>query len=286
MPIYTLTNIPSMRAQRYLGIAQRVLNITLERLSSGKRINRAQDDAAGLLLVTRFTKSIQAWETGGNNLRMGLDLLSTADSFTSIILEDLHRLNELANQANNGLLSDDERELLNMEFREIVPEIQRLALNTRFLGKTLLTGSLAVNVQAGEGASNVVSVVIRWMSGGAGSGGLTIGGNGLNISALSIGTASEALSTLQSLSLYAFPRITNFMANIGAQAAAFTKSVDATDALVENLISSRGRIENADLAKETTNLTNYQIVVQSGISALVQANAAQTLALALLGGGA
>ncbi|MCM8824446.1 MAG: hypothetical protein NC822_07235, partial [Candidatus Omnitrophica bacterium] len=88
------------------------------------------------------------------------------------------------------------------------------------------------------------------------------------------------------LSLYAFPRITNFMANIGAQAAAFTKSVDATDALVENLISSRGRIENADLAKETTNLTNYQIVVQSGISALVQANAAQTLALALLGGGA
>ncbi len=277
MPMYVLSNIQSMRAQRYLGIAQRGLNTTLERLASGKRINRAQDDAAGLLLATRLTRGIQAWNQGAENLRMGLDMLSTADSFSTIILEDLQRLNELANAALNGMLSDDERELLNKEFREIIPEIQRLAVNTKYLGQTLLAGNLTVSIRAGEGVGNVVTVQI---------GALTYGAGGLQISGISIGTIADASGALSILSGTAFPQITSVMAQIGAQAAAFTKSVDATDALVENLTSARDRILLADLAEETTNLTNNQIVVQSGISALVQANAAQTLALALLGGGA
>jgi len=274
MPIFVLTNIPSMRAQRHLGVAQRALNTTLERLASGKRINRAEDDPAGLLVSNRLTRSIQSWQAGSDNLSMGLDLLHTADSYTTIILEDLERLNELANSAYNGLLSDTERALLNKEFTQIIPEIQRLAANTKFLGQTLLAGNLQVSVQAGEGTGNVVTVQI---------GTLTTGGTGLNISALTVSTQAQASTSLGALS-DAFTQMTSVIAQIGAQAAAFTKSVDATDALVENLTAAQSRIMNADLAEETTNLTNSQIIVQSGISALVQANSAQTLALALLGG--
>ncbi|MBD3268622.1 MAG: hypothetical protein GF379_00365, partial [Candidatus Omnitrophica bacterium] len=247
MPIYTLSNIPSMRAQRYLGVSQRSLNTTLERLASGKRINNAQDDPAGLLLTTRFNRSITGWSQGAENLRMGLDLLSTADSFTTIILEDLNRLDELANESLNGLYSDEERALIDKEFQEIIPEIQRLATNTKYLGKTLLTGSLAVSIQSGEGSGNVVTVQI---------GCLTTGGNGLNVDGLTISTQAQASAVLSVLNATSFNQINSVMAEIGAQASAFTKSVDATDALVENLSSARDRIYLADLAAETTNLTN------------------------------
>lgn len=160
MPIFIQSNIPSIRAQRNLGVAQRALNATLERLATGKRINRASDDPAGLLLSSRLTTSIQAWSTGADNLRLGLDLLNTADSFMTIVNDNLLRLNELANQAMNGLLSDDERSLLDQEFKEIIPEIQRLTQNTTFLGQTLFVG-LSVSVVAGDGVSNVVTVMIN-----------------------------------------------------------------------------------------------------------------------------
>jgi flagellin len=284
MPIYVLSNIPSIRAQRNLGITQRALNTTLERLATGKRINRASDDPAGLLLSSKETKSIVAWNQGAENMRLGLDMLNTADSFTTIILEDLQRLNELANAAKNGLISDEERALLDLEFQQIIPEIDRLGENTQFLGRTLLGGGVSVEVQAGEGINNVITVRLKWISAGA-SGGLTSGAaGGLAIDTLSIDTLANASNALTTLSRLSFPRIHDFMSRVGAQSAAFIKSVDATDALVENLTAARDRILLADLAEETTNLTNNQIIVQSGISALVNANAAQTLALALLGG--
>jgi len=272
MAIYTLSNIPSMRAQRYLNISQRSLNTALERLSSGKKINHASDDPAGMLLSTRFTRSIQAWETGANNLQMATDLLNTADSFSTIIREDVERLNELANQSLNGLLSDNERALLDEEFQAILPEINRLATNTKYLGLTIFSGALSVEVKAGEGSTNVVTVSISGLSTTA-----------LQINGQSIGNQGAASTALSAIGA-AFSVLAGALAEIGAKASAFTKSMDATDALVENLAASKATIMNADLAKETTNLTNSQIVVQSGISALVQANSAQTLALSLLGG--
>lgn len=275
MPLYILSNIQSMRAQRHLGIQQRGLNTTLERLASGKRINNAKDDPAGLLLSTRFGKSVTAWKSGSNSLRLGLDLISTADSYLTILVEDLERLYQLGSDAMNGLLSNNERALLNEEFTRIIPEMQRLAQNTKFLDQTLLAGGMTVSIRAGEGAGNNVTIQI---------GTLTTGNNGLNISSQTIGTQAAASAALSALSA-AFSTINQVIAEIGAQGNAFTKSVDAQDALVENLTAAKGRILNADLAQETTNLTNQQIVVQSGISALVQANSAQTLALALLGGG-
>lgn len=274
MPMYVLNNIPSMRAQRHLGVQQRGLNTTLERLASGKRINNAKDDPAGLLLSTRLGKSVTAWNSGTNSLEMGLDLLSTADSYLTILVEDLSRLYQLASDAMNGLLSDGERALLDEEFQEIIPEMDRLAVNTKFLDQTLLAGSLVATIRVGEGTGNNVNITI---------GTLTIGANGLNIDTLSITSLQAASAALQALS-NAFSSINQVIAEIGAMGNAFTKSVDAQKALVENLSAAQGRIMNADLAEETTNLTNQQIVVQSGISALVQANSAQTLALALLGG--
>jgi flagellin len=275
MPLYVLTNIPSMRAQRHLGVSQRGLNTTLERLASGKRINSAKDDPAGLLLSTRLGKSVTAWQSGSNSLNMGLDLIATADSFLTILVDDLERLYQLASDAMNGLLSNGERSLLNEEYSRILPEMQRLALNTKFLDQTLLAGGMTVSIRVGEGTGNNVTIQI---------GALTYGGGALAISNTSITSQGAASAALQALS-NAFSSIGQIIAEVGAQGNAFTKSVDAQNALVENLTAAKGRILNADLAVETTNLTNQQIVVQSGISALVQANSAQTLALALLGGG-
>lgn len=263
-----------MSAQRNLGIQQRSLNTTLERLASGKRINSAKDDPAGLLLATRFGKSVTAWQSGTNSLNLGLDLISTADSYLTVMVEDMERLYQLASDAMNGLLSNDERALLNEEFTRIIPEMQRLALNTKFLDQTLLAGGMTVSIRAGEGAGNNVTIQI---------GTLTTGNNGLDISALTIGTQAAASAALSGLSM-GFSTLNQVIAEIGAQGNAFTKSADAQGALVENLMAAKSRILNADLAAETTNLTNQQIVVQSGISALVQANSAQTLALGLLQG--
>jgi flagellin len=279
MPIYVLGNIPSLNAQRNLGVAQRSLNQALERLSSGLRINSAKDDAAGMLIAARTQKSIIAWSVGANNLRLGGDLLATADSFGSIIIEDLQRMYDLTNQSLNGLLSDSERDLLNNEFRDLRNEVQRLAVNTRFLSQSLLTGDVdGLSVRTGEGAGNIVTLSIYGLTTGnaAAAGGISIALNVIS----SQGGASDAFVALSA----AIERTTSTLGYIGAKSAAFAKSIDATDALVENLTSARNRIVNADVAAETTNLTNAQIIVQSGISALVQANSAQTLALSLLGG--
>lgn len=274
MPIYVLSNVPSMKAQRNLGISQRALNQALERLSSGKRINRAADDPSGLLIATRTSLSITAWSSGSANLHMGLDMLSTADSFGTVILEDLQRLYDLANQSNNGLITDAERSLLNQEFRETINEIQRLTINTKFLSQSLLTGDLQnISIKTGEGVSNIVTITIS---------AITTGTTGLAISGISIDEQSLAASALSQI-VSAISHLNSVMGVIGTKASAFTKSIDATDALVENLKSSNARLMNADMAAETTNLTNSQIIVQSGISALVQSNSAQTLALALLG---
>ncbi|MBN2484256.1 MAG: hypothetical protein JXD21_08670 [Candidatus Omnitrophica bacterium] len=272
MPLYIRSNIPSMTAQRQLGIQQRGLNTTLERLASGKRINNAKDDPAGLLLAARLGKSITAWQSGSNSLKLGLDLINTADSYLTIMVEDLERLYQLASDAMNGLLSDSERGLLNEEYSRILPEMQRLALNTKFLDQTLLAGGMTVSIRVGEGTANNVTIQI---------GALTYGGGGLAISATSITSQGAASSALQALS-NAFSAIGQVIAQVGAQGNAFTKSADAQDALVENLTAAKSRIINADLAQETTNLTNQQIIVQAGISALVQANSAQSLALGLL----
>lgn len=275
MALRILTNTASLGAQRELDIAQRALYQTLEKLSSGKRINHSWQDAAGFLLGIQMGYQITGVQAGTNNLTMAVDLLNTADSFTRAIDADMNRMVELAYQAKNNLLTAQQRSALDNEFQELITEIQRLATNAVYNGRTLLDGSLiAVTVQTGYSASDFVQVSIDNMSTGA------LGLAGLGVTTVAL--AQTAISTINSTVRNIFgPAV----ARIGAQAASWLKSIDAQDAYAQNLTAARSRITDADIAAETTNLTNYQVIVQSGIAALAQANAAQTLALGLIGGG-
>lgn len=277
MALRILTNIPSLTAQRNLDIAQRALTKALERLSSGIRINRAADDPAGFLVSILMDFQVKGVDVGTNNLLMAVDLLNTADAYVRTISENLTRMEELAFLAHNSLLSDAQRAAYNLEFQERIIEIQRLASNAAYMGKALLTGSLVGSIiQTGPSLVDVVTISIET---------LTTGACGLNISGLSISTMSSASQVIftmpTTINTYFGPRI----ANIAAQASAWLSSSDAQKALLEALKAGKSRIWDADLAAETTNLTNAQVIVQSGIAALAQANAAQTLALGLIGMG-
>ena len=272
MPLRILTNTQSLFAQTNLGIAQKGLNQALERLSSGLRINHAYDDPAGFLFSLQMSFTINGSAAGNNNLRMAIELMNTADSYSRTISENLSRMNELATQAHNALLTADQRAGLNYEFRELIGEIQRLAQNAVYNGKTLLDGSIIGSaVQAGFSVSDVVQISINSLTTAA-----------LGIAALSISSMTAASSSIAAVNSAAVTILSPAVASLGAQAAGWMKSTEAQDFYLTNLRAARSRINDADIAAETTNLTNYQVIVQAGVAALAQSNSAQTLALGLL----
>jgi flagellin len=181
----------------------------------------------------------------------------------------------LATQAHNALLTGDQRAGLNYEFQELIGEIQRLSTNAAYNGKTLLDGTiLGSTVQSGFSVADQVQISIA---------ALTTAANGLAIAGMTISSMTGASSAIQAVNSVAVGVLAPAVASLGAQAAGWMKSTEAQDFYLTNLKSARSRIQDADVAAETTNLTNYQVIVQSGIAALAQANSAQTLALGLLG---
>lgn len=271
-----LTNTMSLVAQTNLSYTQRALTTALERLSSGSRINHAYDDPAGYLMSIQMQFQITGNDVGTNNLYMAVDALNTADSFLRVMQDDLQRMNELAYLAKNDLLTADQRATYNNEFVELVDEIQRLATNANYNGRVLMSGSLqGVTIQTGASATNVVTMSINT---------LTIGTSGLNVSNLSISTISGANCAILQLASAIRFNLGPTVAVIGAQASGWYRSTAAQEAYSTNLKAARSRIYDADIAVETTNLTNAQVIVQSGIAALAQANSAATLALGLIGG--
>jgi len=275
MPLRINLNKDALFSQTNLGITQRKLSSALERLSSGLRINHSYEDPAGFLFSVQMQFQILGVDTGTNNLTMAIDALNTADSYTRTITEDMQRMVELSYQAKNAILTDQQRSTLNSEFMEIIEEIQRLATNAVYNGRALLNGSLqGLTIQTGFSSTDVVSLSIPT---------LTIGNSGLAISALSIsGSMTWAQSAVQQINFSSVSLLGPTIAAIGAQASGWLKSADAQAAYSTNLKAARSRIIDADLAQETVNLTNAQVVVQSGIAALAQANQAQTMALGLL----
>jgi flagellin len=276
MPLRINLNANSLFAQTNLAVKQRAMSTALERLSSGLRINHSSDDAAGFLLSLQMQFQIVGVDAGTNNLSMAIDLLNTADSYTRTISDDMTRMVDLASQAKNQLLTGNQRTALNFEFQELLDEIQRLTTNATYNGRTLLDGGLnGVTVQTGASNGDIVIVSIGTMTTGAVA--------GLGISMLSIGTFTAAMSAISMINSAVNIILSPNVASIGAQAAGWLKSVDAQQMYSTNLKAARSRIVDADIAVETTNMTNAQVVVQSGIAALAQANSAQTLALGLIG---
>jgi flagellin len=270
-----LTNAMSLVAQTNLTVSQKAMDQALTRLSSGARINTSADDPAGYIMALQMQFQITGTDVGTNNLNMAVDAMNTADGFLRVINTNLSRMLELAYLAKNDLMTPDQRALYNYEFLELVNEIDRLTLNANYNGKVLMNGSMnGVTVQTGASATDVVTLSI---------GILTIGTSGLYINTLGISTLSAANCTILQINSTTRGNLGPVLAAIGAQSAGWSRSIQAMESYSTNLKSAKSRIWDADIAAETTNLTNAQVIVQSGIAALAQANAAATMALGLIG---
>ena len=280
MPIIVNSNIASLNAQRNLNMSNTALAGSLQKLSSGLRVNSAKDDAAGLAVAEGLTSQIRGNNQGVRNAYDGISVAQTAESALGQVGNNLQRIREVAVQAANGGISDDNRSQLQKEVDQLTQEISRIVQTTNFNGTKLLTGGSGLTFQVGSSGSadNQVATSGIEMSGIAGySGSLTATGT---VDVSSSGAASAAIASMDA----SIRTVTNTRATYGAVQNRFEAVIANMQAFTENLSASRSRIMDTDFASETAQLTRNQILQQAGTSILGQANQVPQAALSLLKG--
>lgn len=266
-----LNNVGALVAKRNLASSQGNLNTTINRLSTGLRINRASDDAAGLQISNNLRADTRVLNQARRNANDGLGRLAVMDLVSEEATNLLTRAGELAEQAASGTTTSAGRAALNQEFTEIKGALNALDSDTKFDGTAVFGTDFTVRV--GEAATEVVSVSSFGIDSGAGS--LAITSNDL----LTSNTASTALTAV----LSAIETVSQKRGSIGAKSARLQTIVNSLGITAENLTSAESQIRDADIASEVVNLTKFQILSQSGVSALAQANQSSQSILSLLG---
>lgn len=279
MPQIINTNIASLNAQRNLNMSQSSLQVSLQRLSSGLRVNSSKDDAAGLAVASRMETQSRGMSVAIRNASDGLSLAQVAEGGLGLLTQHLQRMRELAVQSANGIYTSADRSLLNAEFFQLASEVTRVIQSTDFNGKKVLNGSasnLIFQIGAGTSATNRITINISNLSAAAGVSA---------IAALSIGggTAGPAISAMSVITL-ALNSINDMRARLGAVQSRFDGVISLLQSSRENQDAARSRIMDADYAAETANLTRAQILQQAGVAMLAQANALPNNVLSLLRG--
>ena len=269
------TNVKSMVAQNAMTVNNRALSKTMEQLSTGKRINAAADDAAGLAIANRMTAQIKALDQSVRNANDGISMMQTAEGATKEITTMLQRMRELSVQAANDSYSADDRTAIAGEMTQLTSEITRIASNTQWNGMSVLSGGTAYSTmtfQVGtEGdATSAITVGFTAMSAGA-----------LTISALSVSTSVEAQASIELLDT-AITAVDTFRSDLGARINRLTSSADNLANIALNTSASRSQIEDTDYAKATTELAKSQIIQQAATAMLTQANQSPQSVLSLL----
>ena len=268
------SNIPSLTAQRNLNRTNSGLTQALERLSSGKRINNAKDDAAGIAIASRFTAQIRGYNQGTRNAADAISLTQTAEGAYDEISNNLQRIRELSVQSANATNSTTDRVALNTEVTELKAEIVRVQ-STEFNGQAVIGGDAgAFNFQVGPdaGGTNQITVTTASID-------VTLGGTAATDGISTDAKASGMIATVDT----ALDAVNKERATLGAVQNRFESVIRNGENASENLAASRSRIEDADFAAETAKLTKFQILQQAGISVLSQANALPQSVLGLLG---
>ncbi len=272
------TNVAALGAQRALAKTSLELSTALQRLSSGMRINSAKDDAAGLAIAERLTSQVRGYNQAIRNAGDGISLSQTAEGGIEAITNALQRIRELAVQSANYTNTAADRTAITAEVDQLKAEINRVAVQTSFNGTALLNGSFSGggNFQVGANASEVIQV-----GGIADLQTAALGTAGLKISAISVATQADSTAALAAIDA-AITQVTNERAEIGASINRFEQTISNLRVTVENVTSARSRIQDADFAAETAALTRLQILQQSGMAVLSQANQIPQGVLALL----
>jgi flagellin len=271
------TNILSLNAQRNLSNTSSSLSTTIQRLSSGLRINSAKDDAAGLAISQRMTAQIRGMDVAARNANDGISLAQTAEGALGSIGDNLQRIRELAVQAANGTNSASDQDSLQKEVKQLQDEISRVVENTKFNGTNLLNASGTISIQVGADGTANDKIDISLNDIKTALSGITAGT--FSVSGLTAGTgASGVLGALDT----ALTTVNNARADLGAVQNRFTSAISNLQTNSENLSASRSRIQDTDYAKETAELTRTQILQQAGTAMLAQAKSLPQSVLTLL----
>ena len=287
MSITINTNVAALNAQRRLGQSTQELRTSFERLSSGLRIVRAKDDAAGLAIADSLRADGRIASVAIRNANDGVSLISIADGALSEIGNVLSRMAELSEQSANGVLASSQRSALDSEFNALGSEIERIAVTTTFNGLQLLSGGATVQLQVGFNSSSNSQISFTGVQGTLASLGLSSGGSARLIYSLNAaGTdslgQSSALSALDAVKL-AIGSLTTNRGTLGAAESRLSVAVNSLQVARENFASAESQIRDVDVAQEAANLTRLNILQQAGAAVLAQANQQPALALSLLG---
>ncbi|MDP8208726.1 MAG: flagellin [Candidatus Electryonea clarkiae] len=273
-------NVISLTAQRNIQNSQRSLDTAITRLSSGLRVNNSWDDPAALNISERFRARIASMVEAERNASQAINMIRMADGALSVMNEKLIRMRALAVQASNGILSSDDRIAIHQEFNNLRSEIQRIALSTNYNGKALLDGSLSGAGQSGVkfhiGTQNVQNVDYYYVSMGDATTG-SLGIDTLNL--LNTATAQAAISNLD----IAIASKDSLRTRLGTYATRLQNTISELQLSRETSTEAESQIRDADIAKEMSDFTRAQIMMQAGISMLTQANLVPQMVAQLIG---
>ena len=282
MPQTINTNIASLNAQRNLNTSQSSLSTSMQRLSSGLRVNSAKDDAAGLAIAERMNTQVRGMMVAMRNANDGISLSQTAEGALSKVGEALQRMRELAVQARNATNSDSDKDSLSKEFVELQAEISRVIGGTTFNGKAII-GAMATSMtfQIGANTSEDDEIVVTTVNLKANA-----DISSVVVSTLTINSTADpaAISSVIDAIDAALDTVNNQRATFGATQLRFEAIISNLQVGVENQASARGRIMDADYAMETANLSRANILQQAGTAMVAQANQMPQQVLKLLGG--
>ncbi len=276
MALIITTNVASLDAQRNLVKSQRGMDESLARLSSGYRINKAADDAAGLAISENLRAQIRGMGQANRNANDGVSLVQVAEGGLNEVSNMLIRLRELGVEAASDTVDDTGRKFLDVEYQQLKSEIQRVSEVTTFNGTDLLNGTGGVlDIQVGV-HNDPFKDRISFNTAAADS---TLGA--LGISTESVATKEQAQNSLNAVDT-AMVSVNAMRANFGAMQNRLESTINNLLVAKENLSAANSRIRDTDIAAETANLTRNSILKQAGVSVLQQANQSQQMALKLL----
>lgn len=287
MSINIRTNVPSLSAQRNLGATSDRLNQAFERLSSGLRINKAADDAAGLAIADALKSDARVATVGIRNANDGISIINIADQAIGQIANVLSRLSELAQQSANGVYANSQRSALNNEFQALTSEIERIAFTTTFNGLRLLSGGGQVVFQVGFDGSSTSQVSYQGVAATLEALGLAATGTSVPtysiIGATDVQSQSASRLALDAINA-AIQSVNRNRGQLGAAESRLGITINNLQVARENFQAAESRIRDVDVASEAAELTRLNILQQAGAAVLAQANSQPQLALSLLRG--
>ncbi|MEX5666752.1 flagellin domain-containing protein [Pseudomonas fluorescens] len=282
MALTVNTNTTSLNVQKNLNRASDALSTSMQRLSSGLKINSAKDDAAGLQIATRMTSQIRGGNQAIQNANDGISVAQTAEGALQASTDILQRMRELAVKARTGTNGSIDQKATNDEFAQMSDELTRISASTNLNGKNLLDGSagtVTLQVGANTGSANHIDLVLSSkfdaVSLSVGSGTVVLTGASVSGAAANIDNAITAIDA-------AIAAINSTRSSLGASQNRLTSTISNLQNIVENTTAAQGRVQDTDFAAETANLTKQQTLQQASTSVLAQANQLPSAVLKLL----